>query len=228
MLTSATPWRISGCTGMLFVALSLIASMTNVQPPVYDQDQATFAAWFAENGRRFRTGHFVAGIAFLLFYFPFFAGFCERLQHAEGTPAIWSRVAWAGAIMSPAAGTVSGSFIVGTALLGASVSPDVAAFGAAGSFYAYVVSGALSGIVMIAAAVVILRTGVFSRWLGWSGAVVGSAAILGSAALVENNPTGLFATINGLAWLAYFLWIAAVSIELMRVRDPAPVIKQTH
>lgn len=214
-----TPWRISASSGVLFVVLSLIASATNVQPPAYDQDQATFAAWFAENGQRFRTGHFIAGVAFLLFYFPFYAGLCEKLRQAEGSPAIWSRVAWAGAIMSPAAGTVSGSFIVGAALLGSRVSPEAAALSAAGSFYAYVVSGALSGIVMIAAAMVILRSGVFPRWLGWWGALVGLAAILGCAALVENDPTGFFATTNGFAWLAYFLWIVALSIALCRARD---------
>ena len=148
----------------------------------------------------------------------------ERLRQAEGTPAVWSRVAWAGAIMSPAAGTTAGTFSVGVALLGGRISPDVAMFGAAGNFYAYVVSGAMCGIVMLAAAVVILRTGVFSRWLGWSGALVGAAAIIGSAALVENDPVGFFATINAFAWLAYFLWIAAGSIELMRVRD----IQQTR
>lgn len=217
-----TRWRISGSAGVLFVVLSLVASATNVQPPAYDHDQASFAAWFAQNGQRFRTGHFVAGVAFLLFYFPFYAGFCERLRQAEGSPAIWSRVVWAGAIMSPAAGTASGSFIVSAALLGDRVSPESAAFGAAGSFYAYVVSGALSGVVMNAAAIVILQTSTFSRWLGWAGVVVGSAAILGSAALVENASTGLFATINAFAWLAYFLWIAVLSIELIRVRDTPP------
>jgi hypothetical protein len=221
MLSFARPWQISGIAGLFFVVLSLIAFGVNVQPPPYDQEQAAFVAWFAENGTRFRVGHFVAGLAFLLFYFPFCAGLCERLREAEGTPAIWSRVAWAGAIMSPAAGTSSGAFIVATALLGSSASPDVAGFGAAGSLYAYIVSGALSGIVMIGAAVVILRTGVFSRWLGWSGVFVGLAAIIGSAALVENDPNGLFATVNSFAWLAYFLWIAALSIGLIRARDIA-------
>ena len=219
MRFSASPWRISGISGLLFVVLSLVASGMNVQPPSYDQAPAAFVAWFAESSQRFRIGHFIAGIAFLLFYFPFFAGFCERLREAEGTPAIWSRVAWAGAIMSPAAGTTSGSFIVGTALLGGGVSSDAAAFGAAGSFYAYVVSGALSGIVMIGAAVVILRTGVFWRWLGWAGGSIGLAAIIGSAAIVENDPAGLFASINAVAWLAYFLWIVALSIALILARD---------
>jgi hypothetical protein len=217
MRSFTRPWRISGIAGLVFVVLSFVASGMNVQPPAYDQSQA--AVWFAENGQRFRVGHFIAGLAFLLFYFPFFAGFCERLHEAEGTPAIWSRTAWAGAIMSPAAGTTSGSFIVGAALLEGRASPDVAAFAAAGSFYAYVVSGALSGVTMISAAIVILGTGIFSRWLGWAGALIGLAAVVGSAALVENDPTGPFATINGVAWLAYFLWISALSIALIGLRD---------
>jgi hypothetical protein len=196
MLTSARPWRISGIAGLLFVLTSFVASAINVQPPQYHQDSVAIAAWFAENSQRYRVGHFVAGLAFLQFYFPFFAGLCERLRQAEEAPAIWSRVAWAGAIMSPAAGTTSGSFIVGAALLGSRISADVAPFAAASSFYAYVVSGALSGIVMMGTTVVIFKTAVFSRWLGWAGALIGSAAILGSAALAENDPAGLFAAIN--------------------------------
>jgi hypothetical protein len=213
------PWRVSGIAGLLFVVLSLSASVTNVQPPPYNEDPAALAAWFAANGPRYRAGHFMAGIAFLVFYFPFYAGFCERLRQAEGRPAIWSRVAWAGAIMSPAAGTVSGSFIVGAALLGTAVSPEAAALGAAGGFYAYIVSGALSGIVMLAAAMVILRTGVFPRWSGWSGAFIGVIAIVGCAAVVEGDPAGFFAAVNGIAWLLYFLWMAALSLALMRVRE---------
>lgn len=212
-----TPWRISEIAGILFVTLSFIASGINALPPAYDQDKATLAAWSAVSGQWFRIGHFLAGLAFLLFYFPFFAGFCERLRQAEGTPAIWSSVAWAGAIISPAAGTTVGAFIIGVALLGGSVSAEVSQFGAAANFYAYVVSGALSGVAMTGAAIVIIRTGVFWRWLGWAGLFIGFAAISGPGALVGDDPKGLFATINGFAWLAYFLWIAVLSIELIRV-----------
>lgn len=219
MDTSARPWRISGIAGLLFVITSFIASAINVQPPQYHQDAAAIAAWFAENSQQYRVGHFIAGVAFLLFYVPFFAGLCERLRAAEGTPAIWSRVTWAGAILSPAAGTTSGAFIVGAALLQNTVSPDVARFAIASNLYAFVVSGALTGIAMTGAALVILRTGVFPRWLGWAGALIAAAAILGSAAIVENDPAGVFATVNSLAWLAYFLWIAALAVSLVRARD---------
>jgi hypothetical protein len=124
MRSSTRPWRISGIAGLLFVVTSFVASAINVPPPQYNQDSAAIAAWFAENSQRYRTGHFVAGLAFLFFYIPFFAGLCERLRGAEGSPAIWSRVAWGGAILSPAAGTTSGAFIVGSALLGNAVSPE--------------------------------------------------------------------------------------------------------
>ena len=49
--------------------------------------------------------------------------------------------------------------------------------------------------------------------------VLAAAAILGSAAIVENDPAGVFATVNGLAWLGYFLWMAALAVALMLGRD---------
>lgn len=223
MRNFATPYRISGIAGLLFVTLSFVSSGITIQPPTYIQDGATLASWFAENGAQFRFGHVIAALAFLPFYFPFFAGFCERLREAEGEPSIWSRVTWAGVIMSPAAGTVGGAFNIGPALLGERISPETAVFAAAANFYTFpVVSGAMNSIIMIGATVVILRTGVFWRWLGWSGALIGVAAIVGSAALVENDPGGLFATTSAFSWLAYFLWIVAASIGLIWERYNPP------
>jgi hypothetical protein len=49
--------------------------------------------------------------------------------------------------------------------------------------------------------------------------LIAAAAFLGSAAIVENDPAGVFATVNGLAWLAYFLWVAALAVLLMLGRD---------
>lgn len=214
-----SPLKLSGIAGILFVALSFLASGINKMPPAYNQEISTFVTWFSENAEWYRFGHVLAGSAFLLFYFPFFAGFCEILKKAEGEPYIWTRVTWAGAIMSPAAGTIAGAFIMGTALLNGSASPEVSQYGIAGNFYAYTVSGAYGGIAMIGSSIIILRTGVFKRWLGWTGLVIGSAAIISIGTFIENNPQGALATINGLAWFAYFLWIAFLSIELIRMPE---------
>lgn len=215
------PWRVSGLSGLLFVGLSWVAAGMNVDAPPYNGDRATLALWLGENGESFRRGHFVAALAFLLFYFPFFAGLCERLRQAEGTPAIWSRVAWAGAIMSPAAGTTSGAFMVALALVGGPVSPDVASLAAAAGYYAFVVSGAVSGVVTGGAAIVILRTRVFPGWMGWSAAVAGTISVAGCAAVVERDPGGVAARLGELGWLLYFLWIALASVALIRIEAQA-------
>lgn len=212
-----TPWKISGICGIFFVALSFIAAGINKMPPAYNQDISTFELWFSENGQWFRFGHFLAGLAFLLFYFPFFAGFCEILKKAEGKPAIWTRVTWAGAIISPAAGTIAGGFVMGIALLNGNASEELSQFCMASNFYSYTVSGAYAGIAMIGAAIIIFKTGIFKRWLGVVGLVNGLAAITSVGTLIENNPQGLFASINGIAWLTYFLWIVALSIEMIKI-----------
>ena len=94
MDTSARPWRISGIAGLLFVITSLVASATSIQPPQFNQDAAAIAAWYAENSRPYRVGHFVAGVAFLFFYVPFFAGLCERLREAPSSAPRCSRMPW--------------------------------------------------------------------------------------------------------------------------------------
>jgi hypothetical protein len=202
--------------GVLFVALSMVASLTNVQPPTYLAAEADIARWFAEEADRYRAGHVLAGLAFLFFYFPYFAGLYGRLREAEGTTPSWSRTSWAGAIISPAAGTAAGAFIVAAALLESEVSSGAGKFALAANFYAYTVSGAYAGVALTGAAVVILRTGVFPRWLGWFAAVPGLAAIAGTATLIENDPDGVLATISGLAWFGFFLWILAVSVFFLR------------
>lgn len=217
-----TPWRICGVAGILFVILSLVASGVNGLSPSFTQDKGVMPAWFSMNGQSYLMGHFLSGLALLLFYFPFFAGFCERLREAEGTPAIWSRVTWAAALMSPAAGFVAGASIVGMAFLGGGVSPDSARFGIAANFYGTIVSGSLNGVVMLGGSIAILNTRVFWRGLGWAGILIGLAAVSGMAAMVENQPNGLFATVSSVASMAYLLWIAAVSIELIRARRAAP------
>jgi hypothetical protein len=81
----------------------------------------------------------------------------------------------------------------------------------------------VGGVAMLGAATVILRTGVFARWLGWAGGAVGVAAIVGCAAIIENDPSGRLATISSLAWLGFFVWIVAVGIAMIRRGGPVSV-----
>jgi len=78
-----------------------------------------------------------------------------------------------------------------------------------------VVSGGLGAILAGGARVVILAIGVLARWLGWLGAIVAVALIVGSGSVVEPDPGGALATVGSLAWLGLLVWIVA-SIALLR------------
>lgn len=108
---------------------------------------------------------------------------------------------------------------MGIALLNGNASTEISQFGLASYFYAISVSGVFAGIAMIGAAIIILKTSVFKRWLGWAGLIIGFAAFISIGTLIENNPQGLFATLNGFVWLTYFLWIAVLSIEMIRMQE---------
>lgn len=77
-----TPWKISGIAGILFVALSFFASGINKMPPAYNQDISSFVNWFSENGHWYRSGHFLAGLAFLLFLFPILCWILRNTQES--------------------------------------------------------------------------------------------------------------------------------------------------
>jgi hypothetical protein len=207
---------ISGSAGILFVVLSLGAAQALGDTPTYDDEGAAIAAWYADHSTRFLVAHTTAGLVFLIFYIPFLAGLSERLREAEGLNPIWSTVAFAGGILCPAAGTARGLFATAPALLGGDVSPEIASFAMAAGAYGLIVSGAMSGVLMGGASVLILGTRALWIWLGWLGGAAAIASFLSLAAIIERDPEGPFALLSSIAWLAFFVWIAGTSVALMR------------
>jgi hypothetical protein len=55
--------------------------------------------------------------------------------------------------------------------------------------------------------------------------VIAAFSIAGTAAIVENDTDGIFATISSLAFVAYFLWIAAASVALLNLRSGSAAVR---
>ena len=81
---------------------------------------------------------------------------------------MWSRVAWPAAHHSPAAGTASGAFIMGAALVEDRASSRDRVVRDGGDLLRLRRSGAFGGVVLLAAAVVILRTVVVAAAQAWN------------------------------------------------------------
>jgi hypothetical protein len=213
--------QVAGAAGILFVVCFVAGLLVQGDVPTYDEGGEAIAAWFADNGDQYLAGDFIVGLGFILFYVPFLIGVTTRLRAAEGDPPFWSRVALVGGIFFPLAGLAGGISHVGLALLEGDVSPEVAAMASAASFHGLGAAGAVAAILMGAASVVILRTGAFWKWLGWLGGLLAACAVVGSAAIVENDPEGVFALIGFIGFIGLGVWIIAASVALLQPRAPA-------
>jgi hypothetical protein len=209
-------WQISGVAGILFVVLFVAGAIFTGDVPTYDDSGEEIAAWFADNSSQYLAGDFITGLAFILFYFPFLAGLYTKLRGAEGQRPVWSRAALMGGIAFPLAGLAGGISLAGLALLEGDVSADVASMAAAASYHGFGAAGALSAIVMGAASIVILRTRVLWNWLGWLGALLAVAAIIGSGSVLENDPQGVLAIFGFISFIGFGVWILAASVALFQ------------
>jgi hypothetical protein len=80
-------------------------------------------------------------------------------------------------------------------------------------------------VLLAAFAIVVIRTGALSRWLGWAAAVISVSLIAGGMA----GSADLESEWAGLPMLLFMLWVLAASIILMRrAGEPHPVEKDTQ
>jgi hypothetical protein len=213
-------WRqISGVAGVLFVVTFVISAVMSGDTPTFADDGEEIAAWFSENSDTYLLSDFITGIAFIFFYFPFLNGLYNVLRAGEGEPAYWSRIALSGGLLFPIAGLAAGIFQVALALVEGQVSPEVASFAMAASYHGFAGVGALTAVLMGAASICILTTGVLWKWLGWLGVLLAIAAVIGSASTLEKDPEGPLGIFGIISFLGLGIWILAVSAGLLQRQE---------
>ncbi|HET7272859.1 MAG TPA: hypothetical protein VFI90_17435, partial [Rubrobacter sp.] len=154
----------------------------------------------------------------VLFFIVFAARLWATLRRAEGDPG-WLSLAAFGSALTFATMTFFAFALAAAAAYWAGHGLDAQislALGQVG-FAAYVLTWAVGALFMGAVAVVVLRSGALSRWLGWGAAVIAVASLAAVAAPIS-GPAQLPAFL-------FLLWIVAASIVLMRrEEEPAPVL----
>jgi hypothetical protein len=200
--------------GILAAITFIVGVVLATDSPDADESNAKIIQWYADHGHRVGiiVGAFV--LAFCgLFLLWFAAGLRQRLRLAEGPEARLANVALGGAVL------LTGLLWVGASLLaaipaGVSIGganavtvADLARFLPQAGFGAILLFSMFGAIAMIdAASVVIMRTDLFPRWLGWLGFVCGVVLLLG---------------VFYLPMIALPIWLIAASIVLYRQPEGA-------
>lgn len=206
--------RWAGTGGIVFVVLSVAwALIVRRGPDATESDQAILG-YFADAGNR---GELYIAAILLGFAGVFFLWFLGSLRtvlvRAEGDPSRLTAVAFAAGVVMTGI-----MFVKNTVTVTLATASDVDAFQLDPDTsrlldvltLGLIAHEAVAGAVLVgAASVVILRTGVLPSWLGWAGALT---------ALVAAFALPLF----GLPLVLVALWVLAVSVYLLRGAGAEP------
>jgi hypothetical protein len=206
-----TDARSGGFAGIAFVALTVLWGilLAAADRPSYNSSDAAVSEFWGDSGNRRQLlvaelALAFGGIALLWFL----GGFRIVLRRAEGDPARLATIAFAGGVALSALLFVKNAVEAGITLAleweqGFTLDPDVyRALNAV--FLGLLIHEGFAAAVMVgAASLVVLSTGVLTRWLGWTGVAV---ALIALASWL----------IPGVPLILVLAWILAASVLMLR------------
>lgn len=209
--------RFTALAGLATVALIVAGVATYANPQVTDS-AAQINASFVGHGSKTLASIDIQLISVLTFL-VFSAGMWRRLRADEGDGGVLSMI-WLGSGV-----LLTGLVIVWQAVFGAAAllagnqgSPEtVKALVALANALDQTITLPMAGF-LAAASLIILRSRSLPRWIGWLGLI---AAVLSVVAVLDlTSETAAIGNLNPIASVLWLLWMAAVSISLLRA--PAP------
>ena len=221
--------RFDAATGIGFAVLALVGFLLPGSPPKADDSSAEIVSFFADHDGELLAGSFLVGLGAVLFLW-FSGSLRSYLRAAEGGEGRLSSAAFGGGVAGIALVLAGVAIFNGAAfdVAGSGGDADLirAIFDAGGAVL--VMAGFAFAVFFAAASCSGARSGALPSWAYWSGSVVAVLQVAGGIALFAKS--GAFAAGGAFTFLplvAGLLWVAAVSVVLMR-RDGVPPIARAE
>ena len=217
-------WRkIGACCGVGFVILFIVGFALQGDPPMTNDSAAQIRDYFADKGDTYIIGDFFFALGFTFFFLPFLSVLTSHLAGAEGTPPVWSWVVFGiGVAMIGVGGALSGVQGAIAYREGAGLSDEVLTALVSVSYYSNILVWAFgTGLLALAASMIMLRRRVFWPWLGWLGMAYAPLAVVSFFALLGDEPDEGLGILTWIAFLVFGIWVLIVSAALWRASEPA-------
>jgi hypothetical protein len=216
--------RIAGLAGIVFVVLLVVTFIVGGRSPAYDDSAAKFREFFVEDDTSVHLTSWLAALAFVFFFLPFASGLRNLLASADkADEQMWSRLSYTGAVLAVAIGGVGSSFwevlSQGTA---EELSDDtlvaLARFDTV--IFASVLPWALA-LFLAGSSVVILRSGVLARWIGWLGTAGALMLVTGTLWVFTEDDENALVVLIYIGLPVTLLWVLVVGITMFVSDRPA-------
>lgn len=143
------------------------------------------------------------------------------LARAEGSEALWTQLGFFGGVLFIVL-DLSGMAYTGVLAVAIDDLDDgmLIALKHAEYITAALAYGLAGGLYLLATGVVIVRTGVLWRWLGWLAIASGVIAVIGTADLIDPDPESVLAALNFLGGaIGFGIVILLQSVGLLTKRS---------
>ncbi|HXA30462.1 MAG TPA: hypothetical protein VN193_17140 [Candidatus Angelobacter sp.] len=212
--------RLGAATGILFVVLLMVSIFMVPQTPDVNAAPGVIASYYSDHRNAVLASAYLGGLAIPVFLW-FLGSLFQALRRAEGEHARLSIVCLAG-------GIATATFALGMAIFAATLAWGSALQADGGAVRALFLLSSMSVqfiyfamvAFVLAGSVLMIRTGVISRWIGEAGVVFAAVMLVGAASLA---PSGAFQLNGGLTFaglLAFALWVLSVSVRMVMLAWP--------
>ncbi len=213
--------KLTGWAGIAYVVIFVALFIGTAQPPSLSDSAADFRLWFVDNETSVAVVTFALSLAFALVV-VFASGLRSLLGPADAeSEGVWSRVSFVGAIMMVTMGGVGLSFWAVLGLEDTLAAASDETVKTLAHFDTVIFSAIVPwgmAIFVLGASVVILQSGVMSKWLGWLGVFVAVVAVIGTLWPFSGNPEGGFGIIGLIGFPPGFLiWSLWVAVNMIRM-----------
>ncbi|MGH2739181.1 MAG: hypothetical protein ACRDH6_01665, partial [Actinomycetota bacterium] len=146
------------------------------------------------------------------------------LRRAEGTPARLSVVAFGGGVATILLAFLAGALANAGHLHFSATATETTLFYLANGVFQY--TSFTAGVFLLASGLVILRTGALDQWVGYAGAFLGTAAIVGGlGTFMDSGSLAQGEVYQQVLFFAFLLWVFVVSVLLAQRATAAPARK---
>lgn len=220
--------RLAAASGLVFLALYVVAILVVPRAPELSSSNAKVAAYYVQHHRAGLVQTVLLGLAVIAFLW--FIGSLVALLRGAGEARLAS-VAFAGGIAAAGLAllgmTISGALFMRVAL----ESPAMAGGLHVLVVTAFMLTGFATATIAFATAIAVWRCKVLPTWYAATTAVAGVLFLLGGGALTYSgfySPDGAYSWISTIAFLVWTLITSAELIQHAEVAQEAPQTAMAH
>ncbi len=200
--------------GVVFVVLILVAGFIAGSPPKVSDPDGKIIKYFSDHQDSLKIASYLNGLSSVVFLW-FLGSLFGRLRRAEGGAGRLAGVALTGGVATVAIFSASGGITAYNALRPSQASAGFYRLSAdMGAFAFFTIA-----VFVVGVSLVLWTRGLLPKALGYAGEAIGILFLIGAAAVSTENDA-IF-TIGFIAFIAFAIWLAIVSVMLYRTPETA-------